>query len=315
VRELRALSRRYGVRRVCFTDNSLDRRAFREFLPRLTKARLDLQFEYEMRASLTRRQVRQLANAGLVAAQLGVESLSSNVLRLLRKGVLAVQNLQAMKWLSEAGVEVKWNFLYGVPREEPSDYERLPELLRSISHLPPPQAAGPVRLDRFSSYFESPDPFALTGLSPALAYRYVYPFSDDVLGRMAYYFRCDQMGSSQTPEYVQPVLAAIEDWRNGHDHARLWWISSSERSLTLRDTRSCASCFEHRLVGRECDLYLFCDAARSFRSIERFVASWEGMDRLNRVELRRVLDRWIQSRILVELDGRFLSLALEFPAE
>ena len=153
VDELQWLVRRYNVRRGCMADNILDYRYFGTFLPMLKESRLGLEFVYEMKTNLTRQQVAVLLDAGLRAAQLGIETFLTPVLKHIGKGANALQNLQALKWFSEPGIEVKWNFLYGFPGEDPAEYAKLLDLLPSLYHLAPPLAVGRVRLDRFLAVF------------------------------------------------------------------------------------------------------------------------------------------------------------------
>ena len=206
--ELRYLRQTHGVRKACATDNILDFRYFRTLLPLLKEAKIDLELEYELKTNLSRPQVELLYAAGVRAVQLGIESLATPILRLMRKGVTAVQNIQTLKWLTAAGIEVKWNFLYGFPGEDPRAYDGLPELIAKLVHLAPPQAEGRVRVDRFSPYFESPAAFGLSRPRPIRAYRHVYPFGDEELARLAYYFSCDEPESTSTERH--PVGAGDE---------------------------------------------------------------------------------------------------------
>ena len=86
--------------------------------------------------------------------QQGVESLSTRLLGLLRKGSKAIQNLAALKWCREQGVTVAWNMLCGIPGERVEDYEEQIALMAKIPQLPPPEQARPVAVDRFSPYFD-----------------------------------------------------------------------------------------------------------------------------------------------------------------
>ena len=313
--ELRYLSRIHGVRRACATDNILDFRYFRSMLPMLKEAGLDLELEYELKTNLSRPQVELLRAAGIRAAQLGIESLSTPILRLMRKGVTASQNIQTLKWLTAAGMEVKWNFLYGFPGEDPAAYADLPDLIAKLVHLAPPQADGRVRIDRFSPYFESPAAFGLSPPRPIRAYRHVFPFGDEDLAGLAYYFASEgtqtTTGNTQAsgaPAYVQPTLAALENWRGlagtvtlrGHDH--------SEGLLVLFDTRPIASSFEYRLRGWARILYGYCDTARRLPQIVHRVREEDGA--VAEPEICRKLNEWIAASLMVCIDGAYLSLAL-----
>ena len=307
IAELRHLRARHGVRRACATDNILDHRYHRTFVPRLAECPLDIELEYELKTNLTRAQTDGLVSAGLRAAQLGIESFSTPVLQRMRKGVTSVQNLQTLKWFTGAGIEVKWNFLYDVPGEDPADYADLPDLISRIAHLVPPQACGPVRIDRFSPYFENPQAFDLGPLRPARAYAGVFPFDEDARARLAYYFESPHR-SSVPPEYVRPTLAAIDAWQAAFPTSTLRACEQADTLLIL-DTRPCARRFEHRLRGLDRMLFAFCDTAHAFAAIAQRARE---LDRsVTEPSLRTRLDVWNELGLMIHRDGMYLSLAIQ----
>jgi radical SAM superfamily enzyme YgiQ (UPF0313 family) len=316
--ELRYLVDRYGVHRACSSDNILDHRYFETLLPMLRENRLDLAFVYEMKTNLTRRQVDSLLDAGLGAAQLGIETFATPVLKLAGKGANALQNLQTLKWFSEAGIEVKWNLLYGFPGEDPADYATLAELLPSLYHLAPPLAVGRVRLDRFSPYFEEPARYGIVNPRPNRAFRYVYPFSDESLAELAYYYEYDYADGRDPLDYAAPALAAAETWRELNGTVTLRYWDRPDGVLIITDTRPCAAAFQHRLTGLERQIHLFCDTGRPLKDIRKLAAKDSARNpadaRPDEPALRRILDQWLAERLLVFLDGRYLSLAMRAPA-
>jgi ribosomal peptide maturation radical SAM protein 1 len=106
VEELTTLARRHGRLDFQVVDNILDLRYFQEVLPRLRDAGHNLRLFYEVKANLTRAQVRLLRAAGVGRIQPGLESLSSPILKSMRKGVTAFQNVRLLKWCAEYGVQV-----------------------------------------------------------------------------------------------------------------------------------------------------------------------------------------------------------------
>jgi hypothetical protein len=52
----------------------------------------------------------------------------------------------------------------------PEDYQEQIDLIARIPHLAPPEGAFPIRIDRFSPYFESLGAFGWSGLRPTLAW-------------------------------------------------------------------------------------------------------------------------------------------------
>ena len=314
VDELEYLVDRHGVHRACSSDNILDFRYFDTFLPMLKEADLDLAFVYEMKTNLKRAQIAKLLDAGLGAAQLGIETFITSVLKLAGKGANAVQNLQTLKWFSEAGIEVKWNLLYGFPGENPDDYASLAEMLPSLVHLAPPLATGRVRMDRFAPYFENPAEYGMVNPRPNRAFRYVYPFGDDALGRMAYYYEYDYADGRNPLDYAAPVLAGIDTWQKLKGTVTLRCWDRGDGVLILNDTRPCAATFQRRLIGLEREVYLYCDAGRSLRKVLQLASAAGGDEPVDESRLRRMLDQWVSERIMVRLDDRYLSLALRAPS-
>jgi len=304
--EFQWLVRRYGVRRGCTADNILDYRYFDTLLPMLKESELGLEFVYEMKTNLSRPQVESLLGAGLRAAQLGIETFITPVLKRIGKGANALQNLQTLKWFSESGIEVKWNFLYGFPGEDPALYATLLELLPSLYHLAPPLAVGRVRLDRFSPYFADPEGWGMANPRPNRAFGYVYPFAEDALARLAYYFEYDHADGRNPMDYVAPVLEAFDTWRRLQGTVTLRAWDRSDGVLILTDTRPCAAVFQRRLTGPQRQIYLYCDSGRTLRSIAELVPAAFG----DTHSIRRMLDEWIAQRIMVFIDNRYLSLAL-----
>ncbi len=306
VDELAHLVRRYGVRRACSADNILDHRYFDTFLPLLKSAGIGLRFAYEMKTNLTRRQVQTLLDAGLGAAQLGIETFSTPILRQIGKGATALHNLQTLKWFSEADIEVKWNLLYGFPGEDPAEYARLAELLPQCVHLHPPLAVGRVRLDRFAPYFEDPSRYGIKNPRPHRAFGHVYPFSADSLARLAYYFEFDYADGRNVLDYAASVLAAAETWQQLKGTVTLRQFDRGDGVLIVTDTRPCATAFQHRLTGLERAVLLACDAGQTLGKLaERTQTS--------PTQVRHALDRLLADRLAVCLDGRYLSLALWAP--
>jgi hypothetical protein len=95
LREIDHLRAKHPQSELAATDNILDVAYFTEFVPRLAERRNAGVF-YEVKANLRRDQLQALARAGIREIQPGIESLSDQVLRIMRKGVQALQNVQLL---------------------------------------------------------------------------------------------------------------------------------------------------------------------------------------------------------------------------
>ena len=112
-------------------------------MPELASRSLGVSLFYEVRPNLGKEQLRRLRDAGVRHIQPGIESFSDPVLRLVRKGTSALQNIQLLKWCKELGIEPIWNLLWGFPGEPPEEYARgwRSSFLSSLTS-PRPVAAG-----------------------------------------------------------------------------------------------------------------------------------------------------------------------------
>src|SRR5208282_1767562 len=120
---------RYGIGRFLAVDNIMSYHYFRDLLPMLNEHNPGVSLFYEIKSNLKRDQVELLRDAGVLAVQPGIESLSSHVLRLMRKGVTAIQNVQLLRLCREFGIEIAWNLLYGFPGETPEDYVETAQII------------------------------------------------------------------------------------------------------------------------------------------------------------------------------------------
>jgi len=160
VGELTPLARRHDRLDFTLVDTILDMQYFRDVLPRLAAAGHDLSLSYETKANLRREQVRLLRDAGVNFLQPGIESLSTPILALMRKGVTALQNVRLLKWCAE--YHVFWNVIYGFLGEPPEEYARPAEVL---PHLAAPELCR-LAIHRFSPYPNRPGEFGLEVLGP-----------------------------------------------------------------------------------------------------------------------------------------------------
>ena len=154
-----------------------------------------------------------LRDAGVVAIQPGVESLSTHVLQLMRKGVTALQNIQLLKWCKQYGVTVAWNLLYGFPGETPADYADISRSMASLWHLPPPHAVGAIRMDRFSPYYNEAASFGLVNVRPMDMYRLLYPLPDERLRNLVYFFDFDHADGATPEGCLGDARRGVEQWR------------------------------------------------------------------------------------------------------
>ena len=192
--EIHELARRYNIYNFQAVDNILDHKHIEQVLGKLIEDRFDYHIFYEVKANLSPQQLRTLARSGVRTIQPGIESLSSHVLELMRKGTSAIQNVRLLKWALYYGMSVNWNILTGFPDELVIDYESQLAIMRLIPHLQPPDSFGRFWLERFSPLHSSSEEFSITNVRADRGYTYIYPRHID-FEKIAYFFEYDIVSS------------------------------------------------------------------------------------------------------------------------
>jgi ribosomal peptide maturation radical SAM protein 1 len=310
IEEMFQLVDRWQIELVEVVDNILDMGYFQTLLPELARTNRHLHIFYEVKANLSRTQLELLKRAGVYRIQPGIESMNNHILTLMQKGTTALHNIQLLKWCKEYGIGADWNLLYGFPSETQQDYDEMLELLPAIRFLNAPSGCGPIRLDRFSPYFDRPEQYGLTNIRSMAPYKYLYPFIEDSLKRIAYYCDFDYAAHVDPTGYATAVIAYIQDWQKHPEPGTLMAIEQSRDILILRDTRSTAQISEVKLAGLEKCVYQYCDRVHSFSSIIRHLYNQFPDNHFLELDLQSFLDSLVANHLMVKDCDQYLSLAL-----
>jgi ribosomal peptide maturation radical SAM protein 1 len=301
VAEVTEIAARHPGRRLVMTDSILSPRHLHDALPVLAQRGLGLSMQYETRANLGKRQLRLLRRAGVDTIQPGIESLSSDILGLMRKGTTVLTNLRLLKWARECGLAVFYNLLVGAPGEPPAAYGRMAELVPRILHLAPPKRLRWIEIGRHSPLFEQADAGGLIDLRPSPAYAYIYPFPAEQRVRLATYFTYRYRDGRNVAAYVMELGRAVEDWWRLHASSDLWLLSDRDRAIVW-DTRPGATCRVTEVAGLEQRLLEACDDIRDEAHLLALAAPAE--------TARPALAALVARGWLVADRGRYLSLVV-----
>jgi ribosomal peptide maturation radical SAM protein 1 len=313
--EILELAQNYHCLTFAATDNILALEYFVQLLPRLAALDTDMQFFYEVKANLTREQVKLLRASGVREIQPGIESLNSRILKLMRKGTTAIQNIQLLKWCLEYDIEPFWNILYGFPGELPDDYKDYPDFCRLLSHFRPPFNVTAVIFERFSPYFFDKERFGLK-LKPIPAYKFIFPESRVDMDKLAYFFDGKWEGQTADPgEYIQFTKDACAAWSKYWTEKSVYcYYSKGPNYIVIHDNRPRAA--DAPLVARRVELnqevsavYLFCDEHRSFQAICEMANQMFG-GLVQREQVRSWLDQLVAQGLMFQEADRYLSLAV-----
>lgn len=314
--EIKAARERYKVDKVILTDSILDMRFFKTLLPTLAEYGGLQELFLDTKANLNREQVRMLRSAGVRLFQPGIESLDTEILAYMRKGTTLLQNVQFLKWAREYGLRPAWNLLYGFPGENPKAYGRMASLIPSIVHLCPPTMVSPVLLVRFSPLFEQSQKWGLRNVRAHVAYQSVYPFDEEDLNELAYFFDYDFDGKDSIPDYVTPVKEQVRMWKKcwgQREPPVLSFARGPGAKVTVHDSRPCRLSQRVDLEGDIAIAYSACDARRHFDSLAKQVGEQSGKAYAGDSALRASLDELVAQRLMLREGDQYLSLATRLP--
>ena len=316
--EVTYLHRRHRIKRFVATDNAMNREYFENFLPRLGEITNGLSLFFEVRADLSKDQARRLRRAGVTYVQAGIESLNTDALKELDKGVAAWQNIQCLKWCRQFGIALSWFFMTRIPKEKDRWHREEADLIPLITHLQPPNFVGYVRPDRYSRYFREAEQYGLH-IRTKERYLRLFPLPREVVSNFA--FHLEETGTkAQLQDELDFVLRpgifelkkAVKKWREefkrSREPARLEMTRQGDM-LVIADTRKIAVSGMHLLEGLNRQILLACDQAplknRLLRDFER-----KGFDHS---EIEESIQNLVHNKLVMALDNRMISLVLEAP--
>lgn len=302
--EIREMMSAWDPEMVSFTDNIMPLDYLQTLLPELASWERKPNLFYEVKANLRYDQLELMARAGMAQIQPGIESLSTNVLKLMRKGVAGPANLSLLRDAASLGLYVLWNILYGFPGEEVEDYSGLPELFEALEHLRPPEYCVPIVIDRFSPHHRNPTAFGIDSYLPYPGFAALFPPGAPVMS-LAYHF----VGQHTTALMSDgPTLARLhaavdawsEQWAPGRRAPILSALDIGDNApVVIADTRRIA---KRRMIT------LSPDGDQALRHFEK-ARREDSVDAAMQPHLELLLDH----RFVVRHEGHLISVVTRPP--
>jgi len=297
IEELRTLLDAHPTRKVVMTDSVMPYTYFKTLLPRLAGRLPGVAIFYEQRANLSLPRVLALQQAGITSIQPGIESLSSRLLTLMKKGVQARQNLMLLRYARAAGVHLDWGLLWGFPGDEVEAYEETLAILPLLHHLQPPSVMGHLSIERFSPYFCRPTEFGVRNIKPQAGCYDWLPKGADI-ERIACHF---------TAEYPS----------GAHDHVALiykLWQAMKRWQAAWKEEQGAPT--EDLTLFRKHRSYVLVDTRHLWRKQRSYSLDERGASSMltARPYTGSQLETWgVGEKLAVIMDGWFVPLAVADP--
>jgi ribosomal peptide maturation radical SAM protein 1 len=262
--EMRQLKEDWGTEEIHFADNIMPLNFIGDLFPELARWEKHPRLFFEVKANLRDDQLDVMRAGGVTAIQPGIESLSTHVLKLMRKGVSALHNIALLRSSRARAVGVLWNYIYGFPGETAEDYRSVLGLIPQLEHLNPPYGVSLVVIDRYSPFHREPELLGIGETVPFAVYGEIYPDGAPI-SDIAYHFD----GRYTTPllsdaKLLQEFEAALARWKSAWTNkARppvLRAVDIGKESIAIADTRS---------VAKDAMTVISREAAAALRYLER----------------------------------------------
>jgi ribosomal peptide maturation radical SAM protein 1 len=308
VSEVDSLTSRYKTLSVAFMDNAVPFKTSNEIFSKIKELGKDLHLFAEIRANTSREILKAMRKAGTEEIQIGIEALSTRLLKKFNKGTTAIQNLEIMKHCEELRIDNISNLILHFPGSDKDDVD---ETIRALAFALPFQ---PLRIVYFwlglGSYVrQHPHAFGLKAIFNHPNYKKIFPF--DIYRSLHFMIQSYRGDLGHQRKLWRPVREKVREWRKIYDELHQGPLFSPILSfrdgrdfIIIRQKRFGGDPFTHRLVGTSKKIYLFCQHARSLKSIvDRFPGI--GEDRI-----RSFLKMMVDKKLMFEENSRYLSLAV-----
>jgi len=316
--ELRTLSGTYHQTDFMIVDPAVLPEAAAKVMKGLKEENLDFSYWCQSRVKFKPHTLHTMARAGLNTIFMGIESLSTPVLDLMRKGHTAMDAIEALKICREQGITVTWNLIYNFPGETAAHYQEMAALMAALIHLPPPFHLIPMALCRAAVYFDEAERYGIQLLDPDPMEDPVY-----VLARsIAENFPIRNLASKLEARYqrtdpaaVQLCREVLERWKRDYpvNGGQLFYRRGAG-FLTIYDQRNTQPREVYTLGEHESKLYLACVSPRSLEEV------YDGLDEaakkeLSKEDVKEFLDLICANGLAYSEKGRYLALAIKRTAE
>lgn len=309
VHDINVLTERHQTLSIAFMDNVLPAKSSEELFSALGRLDRDLQMFAEIRASTPLKTLGEMRSAGMTEVQVGVEALSSKLLKKMYKGTTAIQNISIMKNCEALGLQNVSNLMLHFPGSDEAD---VTETIQNLAFAMPFRPLKPVSfwLGLGSPVWQNPTRFHIQSISNHPHYRILFP--EHVTKNAQFSIQAYRGDLLRQRKLWKPVEKKIQTWNSFY--ADLHRQSSAGpilsfldggRFLIIRQRRRNADSLQHRLTDTSREIYLFCSDIRSIRSIRlRF-------PELPEDKLMLFLKMLTGKGLMFEEKGRILSLAVK----
>jgi hypothetical protein len=255
----------------------------------------------EMRATTPVRDLCEMHAAGMQEVQIGIEALSTHLLKKLNKGTTAIQNIEIMKHCEMLGIRHFSNLIMHFPG---SDEEDVAETLQNLEFT---FSFRPLRMVHFwlglgSPVWQYPENFGIKAVFNHGNYAGIFP--PDVFESMQFTIQTYRGDLGYQKKKLKAWKKAYVKLHQGPKHENILSFRDGRSFLIIRQRRLDGEPLTHRLEGTSRAIYLFCQKHRALKRI---------IDRFSSIPSDRIepfLKMMVDKKLMFRENDRYLSLAV-----
>ena len=307
--ELQCLSTKYQTLGFSFMDNLLPKKDLEGLFGRIRSMGKDLELFAEIRATTPRDVLKAMGSAGMREVQVGIEGLSSGLLRKLKKGTTAIDNMEIMKNCESPDLpSLTGNLIMEFPGSDPNDVE---ETLVALDFALPlrPLKAIPFWLGYGSPVWSDPRHYGVVKIFNHPNYRHVFP--QGVNKNLTTMIQGYHGHVREQRRLWRPVKEKVAQWKERyialHDRLPSEPILSYRDGgdfLIIRQRRANDYPMSHKLKGTSRRIYLFCETQRHIKEVLAQFPSFAAD------QIEGFFRMMVSKRLMFQEENKFLSLAV-----
>ena len=308
VAEIDHQTSKYRSLSLAFMDNLVPVKTSSEIFNKLSKLEKDFRIFCEIRAITPKRVLENMKSAGVREVQIGIEALSTRLLKKLNKGTTAIQNLEIMKNCEELGIANNSNLILNFPGSDSKDVKE------TMQNLEFAMSFRPMKFVHFwlgleSPVWQNPKDFGIKAVFNHPNYAALFP--PEIYQQMVFMIQAYRGDLGYQRRLWQPVKEKIRKWKReyaefhkGPVHSPILSYRDGKDFMIIRQRRISADPLTHRLEGISREIYLFCGHHRSLKRI------LQQFPKLTEDRLIPFLKMMVDKKSMYEENKKYLSLAV-----
>lgn len=305
VAEVMALSQQHESLHFTFTDNALPPREADYFFTKIAQSGVDFNFFAETRKTNKSERLKQYRKGGLTTVQVGIEALSTSLLKKMDKGSSAMDNVAMMKLCAEAGIQMEGNLIVDFPA---TSGQEICETLENLAYVLPfaPLLAATFFLGYGSPMYNNLKKFSITSIIPHSKTKLLFPkHCHKSMTMLISGYKGDK--KIQQKNWL-PVREKIDAWHTFHKNRNNSTPALSYRDgggfLIIRQETAGGVTLHHRLRGLSRKIYLSAPTPTPITEIEKMFPQVSGK------ALMAFIEEMCSKRLMFQENEHTLSLAI-----